>query len=160
MSQPKECISKVQVFAHAMWFSVQTSATIGATRTQAKLARHERARASSPTRPPAHSGYGHMAPDPDCYLINLTIMAEVGEHARLGRPGGRPFPLSAAPAAAAAAPAHARGPPTCFPCAQVICTCLLQASLLGVVYARFSAPSRRASTIRFRWDGLWGRGRQ
>ena len=29
MSQPKNCISNVQSFLHALWFSVQTSATIG-----------------------------------------------------------------------------------------------------------------------------------
>uniref|UniRef100_A0A1D2AEI2 ATP-sensitive inward rectifier potassium channel 12 n=1 Tax=Auxenochlorella protothecoides TaxID=3075 RepID=A0A1D2AEI2_AUXPR len=33
--------------------------------------------------------------------------------------------------------------------AEVLTTCLLQAALLGVVYARFSTPSKRASTLRF-----------
>lgn len=46
MSQPKHCISLVQNFTHALWFSVHTSATIG---------------------------YGHMAPDPDCFVLNLTM---------------------------------------------------------------------------------------
>jgi hypothetical protein len=32
---------------------------------------------------------------------------------------------------------------------QVLTTCLLQAALLGLVYARFSSPARRAATIKF-----------
>lgn len=80
MQQPKECISKVQKFSHALWFSVHTSATIG---------------------------YGHMAPDPNCVGVNLAIMA------------------------------------------QVLTTCLMQSALLGLVFTRFSRPSRRAATIKF-----------
>ena len=76
----KHCLSHVSTFQHALWFSVHTGATIG---------------------------YGHMAPNPDCTLVNLTIMG------------------------------------------QTIFTALIQAALLGVVFARFSAPSSRAKSIRF-----------
>ncbi|KAK2079121.1 hypothetical protein QBZ16_002812 [Prototheca wickerhamii] len=67
--EPAGCISKVNHFLHALWFSVHTSATIG---------------------------YGHMAPNPDCPSTNLMILL------------------------------------------QVLTTNLLQAALLGCVYARFS----------------------
>jgi hypothetical protein len=46
MTQPAHCISRVNKFSHALWFSVHTSATIG---------------------------YGQQAPDPDCLLLNLTM---------------------------------------------------------------------------------------
>jgi len=49
-SQPEHCIFNVHNFFHALWFSVITAATIG---------------------------YGHQAPDPDCYLLNTFIMFQV-----------------------------------------------------------------------------------
>lgn len=78
-SQPG-CISKVHNFWHALWFSVTSSATIG---------------------------YGHQAPDPNCYVLNLGVMA------------------------------------------QVLVSLLMQASLLGVVFARISNSRGRSATIRF-----------
>ena len=80
MSQPAHCVSNVQKFSHALWFSVHTAATIG---------------------------YGHQAPDPDCVLLNLAIMS------------------------------------------QVLTGLIMQAALLGLVYARFSSPGARAATIKF-----------
>jgi len=80
MSQPSHCVSNVQKFSHALWFSLHTAATIG---------------------------YGHQAPDPECIILNLAIMA------------------------------------------QVLTAAILQAALLGLVYARFSAPGSRAATIKF-----------
>ncbi|EFN52826.1 hypothetical protein CHLNCDRAFT_138260 [Chlorella variabilis] len=50
VSQPPTCISNSQNFWHALWFSVHTSSTIG---------------------------YGAQAPNPDCYLLQLGIMAQV-----------------------------------------------------------------------------------
>lgn len=50
MMQPKHCVSNVQKFSHALWFSVHTAATIG---------------------------YGHQSPDPDCLMVNLGILTEV-----------------------------------------------------------------------------------
>ncbi|KAL4421196.1 hypothetical protein ABPG77_010071 [Micractinium sp. CCAP 211/92] len=78
-SQPG-CISKTHNFWHALWFSVTSSATIG---------------------------YGHQAPDPNCYLLNVGVMA------------------------------------------QVLVSLLMQASLLGVVFARISNSRGRSATIRF-----------
>ncbi|PRW33237.1 inward rectifier potassium channel 2-like isoform X7 isoform B [Chlorella sorokiniana] len=49
ISQPG-CITKVSNFWHALWFSVESSATIG---------------------------YGHQAPDPQCYLLQFGVMAQV-----------------------------------------------------------------------------------
>lgn len=80
MTQPKHCVSNVNQFSHALWFSVHTAATIG---------------------------YGHQAPDPDCIVVNTIIMA------------------------------------------QVMAAALMQAALLGLVYARFSSPGSRAATIKF-----------
>jgi len=50
MSQSKHCVSNVQKFSHALWFSVHTAATIG---------------------------YGHQSPDPDCVGVNVAIMCQV-----------------------------------------------------------------------------------
>jgi hypothetical protein len=50
MIQSKHCVSNVQKFSHALWFSVHTAATIG---------------------------YGHQSPDPDCMFVNLVILWEV-----------------------------------------------------------------------------------
>lgn len=50
MTQSKHCVSNVQKFSHALWFSVHTAATIG---------------------------YGHQSPDPDCMLVNIAILCEV-----------------------------------------------------------------------------------
>lgn len=50
MTQSKHCVSNVQKFSHALWFSVHTAATIG---------------------------YGHQSPDPDCLFVNLGILGEV-----------------------------------------------------------------------------------
>lgn len=80
MTQPAHCVTNVDKFLHALWFSVHTAATIG---------------------------YGHQSPDPDCTLLNLMIMM------------------------------------------QVLTGALMQAALLGLVYTRFSAPSSRATTIKF-----------
>lgn len=73
------CISKVESFYHALWFSVHTSSTIG---------------------------YGHMAPNPDCVGANLVTMG------------------------------------------QTLCTILLQATLLGVMFSRFRCEkgARRRSS--------------
>lgn len=80
MLQPAHCVSNVQKFSHALWFSVHTAATIG---------------------------YGHQAPNPDCVTLNSIIMV------------------------------------------QVMTAALMQAALLGAVYARFSSPNSRAATIKF-----------
>jgi len=80
MTQSPHCVSNVQKFSHALWFSVHTAATIG---------------------------YGHQHPDPDCTFLNIAIMA------------------------------------------QVLTAAIMQAALLGIVYARFSAPGARAATIKF-----------
>jgi len=50
LSQPEHCIFNTQNFVHALWFSFSTAATIG---------------------------YGHQAPDPDCYILNAIIMFQV-----------------------------------------------------------------------------------
>ena len=50
MTQSKHCVSNVQKFSHALWFSVHTAATIG---------------------------YGHQSPDPDCIFVNVAILCEV-----------------------------------------------------------------------------------
>lgn len=80
MSQPKHCVSNVQKFTHALWFSVHTAATIG---------------------------YGHQSPNPDCIPVNLAILA------------------------------------------QVLTAALMQAALLGLVFARFASPSACGATIKF-----------
>jgi len=80
MSQPKQCVSNVQKFTHALWFSVHTAATIG---------------------------YGHQSPNPDCIPVNLAILA------------------------------------------QVLTGALMQAALLGLVFARFASPSTCGATIKF-----------
>eukprot|EP00887_Chlorella_sp_A99_P001013 scaffold5.g1013.t1 len=72
MTQPVGCIYNTTRWAHTLWFSVISSATIG---------------------------FGYQSPDPDCYATNIILMA--------------------------------------------------QAVLLGVVYARFSMPSRHSVSIRF-----------
>eukprot|EP00897_Mesotaenium_endlicherianum_P009896 jgi/Mesen1/8935/ME000552S08444 len=75
------CIPGVRTFLQAIWFSVQTSMTIG---------------------------YGgDLTPNPTCVPTNVCIML------------------------------------------QSICSLLVAYSLLGVVYARFSQPTRRAGTIKF-----------
>eukprot|EP00850_Spirogloea_muscicola_P007875 SM000041S15434 [mRNA] locus=s41:75330:79490:- [translate_table: standard] len=75
------CIPGVTSFQHAVWFSVQTSMTIG---------------------------YGgELTPDPHCPITNLMVTF------------------------------------------QSVASLLVAYSLLGVVYARFSRPTRRASTIVF-----------
>ena len=50
VTQSKHCVSNIQKFTHALWFSVHTAATIG---------------------------YGHQSPDPDCIAVNLAITCEV-----------------------------------------------------------------------------------
>ncbi|PSC69266.1 G -activated inward rectifier potassium channel 4-like [Micractinium conductrix] len=47
---PSQCITMVDNYWHAFWFSMTSSATIG---------------------------YGHQAPDPDCYLLQVGLMCQV-----------------------------------------------------------------------------------
>ena len=93
--QAEGCIKGVMHYSHALWFSVQTSATIG---------------------------YGgQLTPDPYCSVTNALV--------------------------------------TC----QVIISLLIDYSMLGIVFTRFSNPSSRTSTIRFskqiamtQQNGVWG----
>lgn len=81
LAMPDYCIEGVKQFSQALWFSVQTSATIG---------------------------YGgRLAPDPDCASINVLVMF------------------------------------------QVISSALVNYCMMGVVFARFSAPYKRSETVRF-----------
>ncbi|WIA28908.1 hypothetical protein OEZ86_011432 [Tetradesmus obliquus] len=79
--QPNHCIPHIKHLRIALWFSVQTAATIG---------------------------YGApLAPNPECTLVNVIVMF------------------------------------------QVITSSLIDYCCMGLVFARFSAPSKRSSSLRF-----------
>jgi hypothetical protein len=49
LAAPRRCLSGVQTFSHAFWFSVHTSAAIG---------------------------YGRQSPEPDCFALNAAITGQ------------------------------------------------------------------------------------
>ncbi|PNW74256.1 hypothetical protein CHLRE_13g591450v5 [Chlamydomonas reinhardtii] len=81
LAQTDKCVIGMNgKFAHALWMSSRTASTLG---------------------------FDQIHPNPDCVLVNLTVML------------------------------------------QVIASSLVNFIMLGLVFARFSAPYKRASTIRF-----------
>lgn len=145
MLEPAGCITEVSQFLHALWFSVHTSATIGYG--------HMYAGASGGRSPRLEGGLDAGMHVPACCGPGDVLWTASGrpqhpppcvmgsEHASMGLAGGE----ASTPrrTQSGARPPTCRAPdPDCkstnfIILCEVLTTCLLQASLLGVVYARF-----------------------